>query len=369
MLVGSNISPNKIDWRKSNRITEASNSRLKASQIYAGDVVVVRVGAPGIAAVVPKELDGVNCASMMIIRKHPSFSSEWLCALFNSQIGRDRIDGVQYGTAQKQFNIADAVDFVFPCPPLPEQEAIAEALSDADGVIEGLERLMRKKRRIKQGAMQDLLTATGRLPGFSGEWEELRLGAEASLITKGTTPTSIGHGFQKTGVSFVKVESITDGRRIDRSKLTAISDKTHDALKRSQLVEGDILISIAGAIGRVGVVPASVLPANTNQALAIVRMREDSAIRRGFAVFALEAEAVQNHWQEISVQGAQPNISLADVGSLMLSCPSIAEQDAIASVLHDMDAEIAALEARLEKARLVKEGMMQNLLTGRIRLV
>lgn len=132
MLVGSNVGENVIDWSSARRITADSNARLVASQLVAGDIVMVRVGEPGTAAVVPPELDRSNCASMMIVRQHRSFSSAWLCHVMNSRLGRSQVEHVQYGTAQKQFNIRDAVDFIYPVPPMSEQEAIAEALSDAE---------------------------------------------------------------------------------------------------------------------------------------------------------------------------------------------------------------------------------------------
>jgi len=116
MLVGSNIEENIIDWNSANKITEVSDKKLSASRLYAGDLVVVRVGEPGTSAVIPSELDGCNCASMMIVRKHSSFNSEWLCFMMNSPIGRNQVLSVQYGTAQKQFNISDAVDFIYPVP-------------------------------------------------------------------------------------------------------------------------------------------------------------------------------------------------------------------------------------------------------------
>ena len=250
-----------------------------------------------------------------------------------------------------------------------EQQATAAALSDAEGVVADLERVITKKRLIKQGAMQDLLTARRRLPGFSGEWETVKLGACASVISKGTTPTSIGHSFVEHGINFIKVESLLSGRFLDLTKVAAISEATHAVLKRSQLQAGDILISIAGAIGRVGIVDQNILPANTNQALAFVRLHDRSELCPEFVPFLLESEKVRSHWNDISVQGAQPNISLLDVRNLNLPCPHYAEQKAIAAVLSDMDAEIQTLETRLTKARAVKEGMMQNLLTGRVRLV
>jgi type I restriction enzyme S subunit len=87
------------------------------SQLRAGDLVCVRVGDPGVTAVVPPALDGINCASVMIIRQASTFSSEWLCYAMNSQAGRQNIALVAYGAAQKQYNIGHAVDFIYPTPP------------------------------------------------------------------------------------------------------------------------------------------------------------------------------------------------------------------------------------------------------------
>jgi len=128
-LLGGDIREFSIDTVNCNRCAPAtSNGLLRKSRLSPGDLVVVRVGYPGVAAVIPPELDGANCASMMLVRKHPRFSSQWLAYVFNSQAGRDQIDIVQYGAAQKQFNISHAVDFWFPFPPLKEQEMIASFL-------------------------------------------------------------------------------------------------------------------------------------------------------------------------------------------------------------------------------------------------
>src|ERR1017187_4656864 len=145
ILVGSNVSEYSIDWTAARRITRSSNDLLAASRLEAGDLVTVRVGDPGITAVVPPELDQCNCASMMIVRRHPSFDSHWLCCAMNSRLGRRQVEHVQYGTAQKQFNIRDAVDFCYPVPPLLEQRAIAEVLSDVDVLLGAQERLITKK--------------------------------------------------------------------------------------------------------------------------------------------------------------------------------------------------------------------------------
>jgi type I restriction enzyme, S subunit len=255
-------------------------------------------------------------------------------------------------------------------PPLLEQRAIAEALSDADALIESLEQLIAKKRLIKQGAMQELLTGKKRLPGFSGEWEVKTLGENCEVITKGTTPTSIGRDFTLSGINFLKAESISESGQPILGKVTFIDECTHKLLKRSQLLEGDILISIAGVLGRVGFVEGSILPANTNQALAIIRLGKESEFERGYLFYYLRSPMIQKQIGDINVQAAQANISLQNVREFQINVPRLREeQTAIAAILSDMDAEIAALEAKLVKARQVKQGMMQELLTGRIRLV
>ncbi len=369
MLVGSNVSENRVDATSANRITNASNESLAASRLSSGDLVTVRVGEPGLTAVIPTELDGCNCASMMIVRKHVSFDSHWLCSAMNSHLGRRQVEGVQYGTAQKQFNISDAIDFIFPVPPLPEQRAIAEALSDVDALLGAQEALLAKKSDLKAAAMQQLLTGQKRLPSFTGEWEVKRLGDVAELITKGTTPTSIGQKFTESGVNFLKAESISENGSIISEKTAYIDNATHALLRRSQLKDGDILISIAGVLGRIGTVSSDVLPANTNQALAIVRLPKNSTESRHYIFYFLRSSLIHKQINDVNVQAAQSNISLQNVGDLQIHLPPPAEQTAIAAVLSDMDAEISALEAQLDKTRSLKQGMMQELLSGRIRLV
>ena len=272
-----------------------------------------------------------------------------------------------------------------PLPPTrAEQEAIAGALSDADALIESLEQLLAKKRHLKQGAMQELLTGKKRLPGFEvhpgykqtevgvipEDWDDKALGDSCDLITKGTTPTSLGRAFVKTGIKFLKAETLSETGEIISEKLAYIDGATHALLGRSQLVGGDLLISIAGVLGRVGRMAEADIPANINQALAIVRLGRQSRVDRHYLFHSLRSSVISNQIRNINVQAAQANISLQNVRDFRLPLPPAkAEQEAIAAILSDMDEEIAALEAKVAKARQIKQGMMQELLTGRIRLV
>ncbi|MBW4553236.1 MAG: restriction endonuclease subunit S [Aphanocapsa sp. GSE-SYN-MK-11-07L] len=121
-ILGSDISEGHINVENARRISRESNLKLKQTILRANDLVCVRVGEPGVTAVVPSELDGINCASVMIVRQAKSFDSYWLCYVMNSIAGKANITLVAYGAAQKQFNISHAVDFLYPFPPSIEDQ-------------------------------------------------------------------------------------------------------------------------------------------------------------------------------------------------------------------------------------------------------
>lgn len=336
-----------------------------------GDILIcVRNGSRdliGKCALITKESAGSAFGAFMAVFR--STISGFAFYQFQSDVIQRQIHQ-RLGATINQITNRDMSEFLISVPPIEaEQRAIAEALSDVDGLIAALDKLIAKKRAIKQAAMQQLLTGKTRLPGFSGEWETKRLINECELITKGTTPTSISRGFTTQGVNFVKVESITSDGTLIWDQVAHIDEETHTLLKRSQLKSNDILFSIAGALGRNAIVHESWLPANTNQALAIIRLRSSSTLRHDFLVKYLASPQLVSHVEAINVKAAQANISLADVGGFTIRTPSPEEQTAIATVLSDMDAGIAALEARRDKVKRIKQGMMQQLLTGRVRLV
>lgn len=200
------------------------------------------------------------------------------------------------------------------------------------------------------------------------DWEVRELRSQTALITKGTTPTSLGRDFTSSGINFIKVESVDIDGEVLKNKLAFIDERAHRLLRRSQISPSDILFSIAGALGRVTIVPNEIIPANTNQAFAIIRLRPDNLQKSKFIKFFFQSESFRKRITEISVQGAQPNLSLKDVGDFLIPLPPLPEQRAIASALADVDALLASLEELLTKKRQLKQGAMQELLTGRTRL-
>ncbi len=138
-LYGSDITEEGINIDSARRLLpEVSRGELAKTCLKGGDIVTVRVGAPGITAVVPPELDGANCASIMLVRGAPSFDSNWLAYAMNSSVGKHQVALVQYGAAQEQFNISHAVDFDFAVPPLIEQQSIVSYVNDAARALDAL---------------------------------------------------------------------------------------------------------------------------------------------------------------------------------------------------------------------------------------
>lgn len=252
-------------------------------------------------------------------------------------------------------------------PPLTEQRAIAAALSDVDALLAKLEQLIAKKRDLKQATMQQLLTGQTRLPGFEGEWEPRQIASFSAFITKGATPTTYGFKWQPDGMLFLRSECVAaDG--LDLTQATFISEQAHKVLIRGEVKSGDILITITGNVGRVILLDRKFKAANINQHIARIRVI-DSEVSPAFVFYWLSQPTVRHYYSTITTGQAYPQISLKQVRETVVPIGSFAEQTAIAAVLSDMDTDLAALEARRDKTRALKQGMMQELLTGRIRLV
>jgi type I restriction enzyme, S subunit len=356
MLVGSHINENGIDWESANRISDFSNNLLPSSRLAAGDLVTVRVGDPGLTAVVPSELDGCNCASMMIVRQHRSFVSRWLCYVMNSPFGRSQIEHVQYGTAQKQFNISDAIDFSYPVPPLPEQEAIAHTLSDIDALIESLDRLLTKKRQIKQGAMQELLRS-------KDGWVEKKM-SEIAEIRSGGTPSTSRHEFWDGDILWCTPTDITalKGYKYLVNTLRLITLQGLNSSSAEMIPMNSVVMTSRATIGECAI---NRVPISTNQGFK--NFIPFDGIDVEFLYYSLQTQKQKF----ISLCGGSTFLEIGknQLSEFLIELPLLPEQIEIANILSDMDAEIGSIESKLTKTRQLKQGMMHELLTGRIRLV
>ena len=248
-------------------------------------------------------------------------------------------------------------------PSLPEQRAIAAALSDIDALLAKLDTLIAKKRNIKQATMQQLLTGQTRLPGFSGEWEVKRLGLIFSRIANGAVykPTN------SLGVQITRIETIANGT-IDYSR-TGIAEDTPE-LAKYKIIPGDILFSHINSLDHIGKVAIFNSEQSLYHGMNLLLLRANREANSQFLYFWFTSLPVRRQTRNLAKQAvSQASINTKELKALEIRLPLLQEQTAIATVISDMDTELATLESRRDKTHALKQGMMQELLTGRIRLV
>lgn len=257
----------------------------------------------------------------------------------------------------KQFHLAAPSDF--------EQSAIAKALSDAEALVDSLEQLLAKKRQIKKGAVQELLTGKRRLPDFTDEWQTHSLGDIGEFLKGSGVSRSQS---QSGSIPCVRYgELYTDHHEVIRRYLSFISSEV--AQGATLIRNGDVLFAGSGETkAEIGKCAAFV---DRDEAYAggdIVILRPRSA-DASFLGYYLNTSAIARQKASKGQGDAVVHISASSLASIVVRLPAEKEQKAIAAVLSEMDAELAAIASKLEKTRQLKQGMMQELLTGRIRLV
>ena len=362
-IQGFNVEPNGFNLSGIRKVSQSFHKSHTKSCLRAGDVLTIQTGAIGVSTVVPIYLSGSNCHALVISRfikslAHPVF----YCQHFNSNIGMNAFKEIETGTTMKHLNVGDMLQLLVPVPPLAEQQEIAEALLDMDAIIDRLDQLIAKKRDIQQAAMQQLLTGQHRLPGFSGEWEVKQLGDLVSRVANGCVYKSA----EKSGVPITRIETISDGtinwERVGYAKPTP-------EIEPYKLQHGDILYSHINSIDHIGKVARYSGGHLLYHGMNLILLRPTSNVDSEFLFLLLSSEKIRRIARTLAKQAvSQASINTTELRALELRIPDLSEQAAIATILSDMDTELATLEARRDKARQLKQGMMQELLTGRIRL-
>ena len=364
LLRGANVKRGTLDW--SENITEYWPSASYGMQQFIlqdGDIVVAMDGSlvgRSFAQISLEDTPVLLVQRVARIRSkliHINFLKEWVC----SRKFTIYCDSVKTVTAVPHISPLDIKSFKIAYPNnVREQEKIAKSLSDSESLIQALEKLISKKRDIKQGTMQELLTGKTRLPGFSGEWELKSIGEIAQVIGGGTPSTQVSHYWGGTINWFTPTEVGSTKYVFDSER--KLTDSGLQNSSSSLLPIGAILLTSRAGIGDLGILCGR---ACTNQGFQ--SMVCNDKVNNEFLYYVMLTKRAE--LERRSSGSTFLEINPRELKSLLISLPQINEQQAIAEVLSDMDAEIAALEQRLEKTKAIKQGMMQQLLTGRIRLV
>ncbi len=386
LLSARNIHNGRIDLSEVDYVGDDEYRRIRQRcNPEAGDVLISCSGTVGRVAIVPDGFECVMVRSVALVKPDATLLSGRFAQYFlQSAVGQRQIFTSLNQGAQANLFLNHIQEIPVPLPPTKaEQEAIADALSDADALIESLEQLLVKKRQLKQGAMQELLTGKRRLPGFE--------------VKRGCKPTEVGmipedwavrplkviaeirSGIAKNSnttvsnpilVHYLRVANVQDGF-LDLSEMSQIQVSRTDT-KRYRVLPGDVLMNEGGdldKLGRGAMWRGEYSPCIHQNHVFVVRC--GSTLSPEYLNAWTGSEPARRYFMLAGKQTTNlASINKTALGLLPVAHPQTkAEQEAIARVFSDMDAERVAIEAKLAKARQIKQGMMQELLTGRIRLV
>jgi len=360
LLRSQNITNDAIDLSDVVYISDEIDRDMANSRVQENDVLLNITGASIGRSAVYRHIGIANVNQhVCIIRPTQDVNAEYLQLNLASFNGQQQIDYNQAGGGREGLNFQQIAKIAFYFPTIEEQTAIGEFFRALDENTTLHKQKLDGLRKLKKGYLQQMFPQTGetvprvRLQGFTEPWEQRKLGEHAAFITKGTTP------IDKSGngeINFVKVENIVDGEIKSTSK---ISTEEHNGyLKRSRLEEGDILFSIAGTLGRTAVVDKLILPANTNQALAIIR---DYDFDTNFLITSFSTHAVSEFIKKNPTIGAQPNLSLEQIKDLIIYAPSREEQIFIGNFFHNLNSQITAQSQKVEQLKQLKTAYLQKM--------
>lgn len=350
-----------INFKKVDFITESKYNSLSGAKFEKGDIVFCLRGSLGKYAML-KIGRGAPASSLAVLRcKSNSLNNKFLFQLLGSEIIEKQILSENNGSSQPNLSAESVKRFLIPLPGIIEQIAISGTLSDVDSLISSLQKLIEKKKAIKQGSMQELLTGKKRLPGFYGEWSKQQLGDICNIINGGTPSTSIPEFWNGRILWCTPTDITSCTTKYIYNTESKITENGLKASSATLLPKGALLLCSRATIGEVRIAGNEIC---TNQGFkSLVVMQNISNEWLYYMVHILKSKMLEK-----AIGSTFLEISKKDLSELDIIVPDFLEQKAIAQVLSDMDSEIEQLEKKLAKYQQIKQGMMQELLTGRIRL-
>lgn len=345
----------------------------RSCKIEKGDLLMTRIGSIGDCKLIDWEVDASFYVSLALLKIHGA-SAGYVEQYSKSLSFKREVELHSLPSAiPKKINLGPISDIRLPIPSPEEQYAIATALSDMDALLDGLNRLIAKKRAIKQATMQQLLTGQTRLPGFSGDWEVKRLGDHLTFLKNGVNSRAelswsddvlYLHYGDIHGSSQVMLDPVS----VEMPSLPRVKASRLDRLQNGDLIFADASEDMDG-IGK-SVEIQNATGVDLVSGLHTIAIRFDkSVLVDDFKAYIQFIPKFRDHLRQLAAGTKVYATNRAHIASAELRLPGIDEQQAISSLLIDMEAEITALETRHIKTRALKQAMMQELLTGRMRLV
>ncbi|WP_192497723.1 restriction endonuclease subunit S [Pseudoclavibacter sp. CFCC 13611] len=302
------------------------------------------------------------CFGYRLARGNAVADPTYLAYFFRSGAGRELVFGLAQGATRYNISKRRLLEAPIDLPPLAEQRGVVRALTDIDDLLQRLERVIAKKRAIKQGMMQELLTGRTRLPGFSNEWQQVRLADVASVDPESLSPATTG---PTQVIDYISLEEVQKGEILGSTSycFADAPSRARRRLREDDVLFGTVRPNLQSHARYTGGLRFPV----ASTGFAVIRSCVGTTDSSFLAQWVLGTDVIAQV-DRIIAGSNYPAVSSQDVRNFELLLPSAKEQAAIAGVLTDADAEIDALERRLDATRAIKQGMMQELLTGRTRL-
>lgn len=373
-VMANNFANGEVDLNSCKFITRERADRLQKGFSVTGDVLLTHKGTVGSTAIV-----GTLTTEYIMLTPQVTYyrvmdanrlDNRFLRHYFDSSRFQSLFASLAGGGTRAYLGIVKQLDLPIIKPPIDEQRAIAEALSDVDALLATLDQVIVKKRDLKQSAMQQLLTGQARLPGFSGEWMEKALGELGEITGAGVDKKIRANEMPVRLLNYMDVYQ-KDFLKADDfwHEVTAKPDQ----VKRCAVQRGDVFFTPTSEVRNdIGHSAVAIEDApDVVYSYHVVRLRLSEVWDIGFRAYAFKTK---RFFDQASTQcegsGTRYVITLPKFRAMTVQYPAeVAEQTAIAAVLSDMDAELAVLEARRDKTRNIKQAMMQELLTGKTRLI
>lgn len=386
-IQGYNVEQNSFNLNGIKYVSKEFNARHLKSQLKEGDLLTIQTGDVGLTTFVSKELEGSNCHALIITRlKLHICDYKFISHYLNSHTGRARLKLLEIGSTMKHLNVGDLLEFKVPTPELAEQKKIAQALTDADNYISALEKLIEKKKMIKEGLMVNLLTGKQRLKEFTFNEDATSKGYKDSELGKIPEDWGIGNlGNLTTLKARIGWQGLTVAEYLDQGDYYLVTgtdfnegfiDFDHcpyvDKSRYSQdpniqLKNNDVLVTKDGTIGKVAFIENLDLPATLNSGVFVIRPI-GSGINSKFLYYILMSKYFDDFLKKITAGSTITHLYQKDFIHFDFVLPTLEEQNSIVNCLSNVDNDLKILKKKLTKAKNLKQGMMQKLLTGEIRL-
>lgn len=384
-LRGLNVRQGYLELEDVKYIDNSNFSKLNRSKLFKDDLLFTYVGTVGNVALVDKNDSYYLAPNVALIRNMKQICSQYIMyLLLSTSFFNSQIKTLMSTTSQAALSMTNIRLFKIPLPPtLAEQQKIAKALSDVDNVISTLEKLITKKKNLKQGTMQQLLTGKKRLPGFAkssdfkqteiGEipedWEVVNISRMCTIKARIGWQGLKSDEYLDTGDYLLITGTDFDNGFINWKNCSYVTEWRFKQDKNIQIKKGDVLITKDGTIGKVAFLNEVPMAGTLNSGVFVVRPKDYDLIDSVFLSLIFKSFWFDNFLEQITSGSTIVHLYQKDFVKFNYILPSKPEQTAIANVLSSMDKEIEGLEAKLGKYRDLKTGMMQQLLTGMIRLV